>query len=394
MKKPTEQSKPLGTAARQASERFLSRLQDGSLRPGDRLPPERQLAEQLGVSRLTLGAVLARLEDEGWVRSVSPRIREVAPQAGRLCSRDSQTIAVVGRSMPPEASPEPVPWTPSFHARMLQMIQQQGYNLLMIPQGLQAHEMVSRLVSAGPRGTIMLTTPRQEEVESIATTFRHAGLPLVVYGYLGDDQSRPPVLDTVSSDHTEGARQMTRWLADQGCRHVQLVSFHLSDKPPAWWNARLAGYRRACDELGMDARPPINVSAKIVAQNPRDAFDQKVRAIAGFLYEYLNTEPATDGLSCVSEGLYPVVASACRMLGRKPQQDIRITGYDSHWANGWEIPWEPTRPLALIDKRDEQIARELIDALANPSEEPETHPGRRLVTPRVQPWQDEIIYRE
>lgn len=44
-------------------------LVDGHFPPGEHLPPERQLAASLGVSRLTLRAALARLEAEGLVRA-------------------------------------------------------------------------------------------------------------------------------------------------------------------------------------------------------------------------------------------------------------------------------------------------------------------------------------
>ena len=40
-------------------------LAAGKWRPGEALPPERELAEQLGVSRITLRKALERLEDEG-----------------------------------------------------------------------------------------------------------------------------------------------------------------------------------------------------------------------------------------------------------------------------------------------------------------------------------------
>jgi DNA-binding GntR family transcriptional regulator len=43
-------------------------VSSGDLRPGDRLPPERQLAEELGVSRMTLRQALEALERRGLVR--------------------------------------------------------------------------------------------------------------------------------------------------------------------------------------------------------------------------------------------------------------------------------------------------------------------------------------
>ena len=56
-----------------AAERVLRRLRDqilvGERRPGDSLPGERELSEQLGVSRPSLRAALKRLEGEGLLRS-------------------------------------------------------------------------------------------------------------------------------------------------------------------------------------------------------------------------------------------------------------------------------------------------------------------------------------
>jgi GntR family transcriptional repressor for pyruvate dehydrogenase complex len=53
-------------SATSAAEHALRRaILDGSLVPGDKLPPERELAAQLGVSRLTLRAALATLSATG-----------------------------------------------------------------------------------------------------------------------------------------------------------------------------------------------------------------------------------------------------------------------------------------------------------------------------------------
>lgn len=49
--------------------RLRASLLHGTPRPGETLPPERELATELGVSRLTLRAALARLESEGLVRA-------------------------------------------------------------------------------------------------------------------------------------------------------------------------------------------------------------------------------------------------------------------------------------------------------------------------------------
>lgn len=52
-------------AFEEVCERIRERVASGHLKPGDKLPPERQLAEQLGVSRLAIREALRSLENAG-----------------------------------------------------------------------------------------------------------------------------------------------------------------------------------------------------------------------------------------------------------------------------------------------------------------------------------------
>ena len=49
----------------QIEEELAERIRTGMLRPGDRIPPERELAEQMEVSRMTVRQALGRLADRG-----------------------------------------------------------------------------------------------------------------------------------------------------------------------------------------------------------------------------------------------------------------------------------------------------------------------------------------
>jgi GntR family transcriptional repressor for pyruvate dehydrogenase complex len=57
------------TVVETVTEQLRAQILTGSFAPGVRLPPERDLAEQLGVNRLTLRAALARLEALGLIRT-------------------------------------------------------------------------------------------------------------------------------------------------------------------------------------------------------------------------------------------------------------------------------------------------------------------------------------
>jgi GntR family transcriptional regulator len=63
-------SGPLHTAI---AEQLNAAIADGRLRPGMRLPPERELADSLGVSRMTVRQALGELERDGRVRRVVGR---------------------------------------------------------------------------------------------------------------------------------------------------------------------------------------------------------------------------------------------------------------------------------------------------------------------------------
>lgn len=54
----------------QVAERLMAMIADGRLAPGQRLPGERQLAEQMGVSRVSVRAALQRLKTQGFLAAV------------------------------------------------------------------------------------------------------------------------------------------------------------------------------------------------------------------------------------------------------------------------------------------------------------------------------------
>lgn len=62
--------RPRASAASQAADTLRARILAGAYRAGESLPGERDLADELGVSRLTLRAALAHLEAEGLVLPV------------------------------------------------------------------------------------------------------------------------------------------------------------------------------------------------------------------------------------------------------------------------------------------------------------------------------------
>src|SRR5690606_34383174 len=90
----------------------------GILRPGDQLPPERELVEQMQVSRMTLRQALTRLVDRGMLdrqrgRGTFVRAPKLVHSLSRLTGLHteliSQGIAPTAHLLTSEALPAPAP---------------------------------------------------------------------------------------------------------------------------------------------------------------------------------------------------------------------------------------------------------------------------------------------
>ena len=81
-----------GNAFEETLERLLTAIKLGIVTPGARLPPERDLAERLSVSRVTLREAMRALQQSGYVESRRGRyggtiVKEVLPKLNKTAAR-------------------------------------------------------------------------------------------------------------------------------------------------------------------------------------------------------------------------------------------------------------------------------------------------------------------
>ncbi|MBK5293089.1 MAG: PLP-dependent aminotransferase family protein [Acidobacteriia bacterium] len=69
---------------RQLSDHIRESIRSGNLNPGDRIPPTRELAGQLGLNRATIAAAYELLESEGWIKGHVGRGSFVQPWQNEL----------------------------------------------------------------------------------------------------------------------------------------------------------------------------------------------------------------------------------------------------------------------------------------------------------------------
>jgi DNA-binding LacI/PurR family transcriptional regulator len=238
----------LGIAA-QIRGRAALLIADGVLRPGDRLPPVRGLARDLGASVNTVRAAYARLEDDGLVHTRHGVGTIVAtgsverPAVGML-PPGSNTIAVLIAGLDP------------FYLDLIRGIEdvaaQQGTLVLVADareSGSLAGHMIGRLAARGVDGIITISIDEVAEPGRRARG-RDPRLPIV---RIDQPDQRG---DSLVFDGRTAGYAATRHLLDHGHERVGLVT-----APLEWPNMHelYEGYERALRETGAQVAPDLVV---------------------------------------------------------------------------------------------------------------------------------------
>ena len=368
-------------------------IEDGTLKPGDRLPSRAEIRQQHNITQPTIERAQAILEREGLLVSRERQGVFVAePPKARKASATprvaSGTLGIVsGNRGAIQAGHRQSGWADYITQGVLDACGEGGQHTLFLqPQRLQK-EGLEQLLEHPPGGFIFPWLHDREDndlTHEILEAIRGSGQPIVVFGSVSDYAD----FDRVVCDHEAGCYELTRWLIGQGCRRI--LPFWTPVQPGRGWLVeRLAGYRRAMNEAGLEPLPICefsndNFSASL--DDPRAHFERNVRYRTGHLAEFLGREQRCDAILTASDGDVPPTAAACRALGYQPNVDVLIAGYDNYWRDLPDLEFEPTIPIATVDKHNWRVGRELVELLlariAGGLQDP---PELRMVQPKLLP---------
>ena len=75
---------------------------------------------------------------------------------------------------------------------------------------------------------------------------------------------------------------------------------------------------------------------------------------------------------------------AVHVLGLTPNQDVYIAGYDNYWSSCWEREFEPTAPVATVDKFNRASGSRMVRMLLElPSDNKRRKPELCRIKPRL-----------
>jgi len=368
-----------------AALRMLKRwLRESDIDIDEQLPSERALCSKLNVPRYSMRVAIKVLEEQGWLRKQG-RKRFLTQLGDVPAIKTAAMGAVVILSEPHHMTFDQLGPGSLWYidAGADQALGELGIKRLAMDPAQITVESMNQLIVERPRGIITFRDKyKHRPTMEILNQFKKVMVPIVIYGY-GPELDD---FDTISSNQEEGTYLLTQAMIERGCKRI-LRYWELrmdGEQDPAWLRLRDKGYKRAMKEAGLEPLPALRCHEVPYLTNNRDKFNVKVRATAGNLVEVMLDRHMIDGIQTISDRSTFSIAAAIRLFGLEPNIDIYVAGYDNYWENCNERIWEPSIPLATVDKRNFEMGQELARLLTDRIDgKLGDVPQHRKIAPRV-----------
>ncbi len=365
---PPEQEAVLSHRASARALRCLREwIDEGVLPDGEPLPSERILAQRLQVNPKTVRNAVNALAGEGLIGLTGKRIRVVrAKRKAATLPLMSNTIAVLTADANSRKRLDKQSGS-SLHLTFgaMDKIHSVGkHSLAMNPETLGDSDL-KQLIQHRPYGVVALFKRENwSRMKQSVDLCRKAGIPVVIYG----DGMELQGYDRVVSDHEYGGYLLTKHLVESGRRRIACL--WPTGDGEYWLPRRRQGYLDALAEAGIEPLPlhdqTINVDRLVTSPDPNiDDFNNMARLVAGHLIQYLVCENPVDAIMVASDGLVAPTSAACRMLGKTPNVDVAITGYDDYWMDADYYQFDSSAPFATVDKCNLDIGAEMVQMLVD-----------------------------
>lgn len=314
----------------------------GRLRPGDKIPAELQIADALGVSKMTVNKALLALTASGlFVREVGRGTFVAEPHRRNGDAAHAADVGMVPRIalsfVEGARNVLDSDYYGTIYRGVVDVLEAQGLSegMTLTPAASQDYCADDERQPAEGR---LIIAPRASSIASIQALW-DAGKPLVVVGASWPSMGVP----SVDSDNVGGAMEAVRYLSELGHKRIALL---MAEPETANTQDRIVGYRRALMMAGGVQDPAYEVCAEKVWQ----VGDEPAARLAALLRA--GDAPVT-AIFAAGHYLALEAMNVVRAAGLRVPEDVSVLGYDDPLSAQLVYPSLTTvrQPLYEMGKR-------------------------------------------
>lgn len=345
---------------KQIQEYIKERIQTGELRPGDRIPSEKELAEQFHVSQITSKNAVIKLTDEGVL------VRHQGK--GTFVNQDilKQKISINHSSKIMEKQKKGVIGLiiPTLNTKVEQKIVNnierfvslQGYQLMLcISRESQSNESkaIESFIMNGVKGIIIFPTEEETYNEDILRLSLNKFPLVLIDRYFKDIRTY-----SVSSDNIKGTFNAVTYMLEQGHKNIALITPKITNTVT---EHRASGFEMAFSQKAL----PINKSlwCELGINDVRNKKSEDM------IYNFIQARPEITAAFVMNAELTQYSIKALTKLGKSIPNQFTLIGFDD--PDCLEIPY--------VKQDEEEMSKFAVVSLLEQIEG--TFNPRRVVVP-------------
>ncbi len=293
---------------KQIQKDITNQIKLGKLKPGERVPSEKELAESFKVSQITSKHALIGLAEEGLIYRIKGKGSFVSEQASLDPNKNKGLIGLIFPTMVMPVEIE------LFHY-IEKLIYQNGYQLLVKVSHEKLEEesaAIQIFLAAGVKGLILLPSISEHYNEEILKLAIDKFPIVLVDRYLKDIQT-----SSVTSDGYNGTRIAIAYLVKQKHNKIALIM-------PENTNSATMDRREGFVAALLESNMPIENSNWCLVSRKATLNGEALEVV----YNFFKNHPEVSACFCVDYHLTKLAYDAMERLGRKIGQDIEIICFD------------------------------------------------------------------
>ncbi|THF77122.1 LacI family DNA-binding transcriptional regulator [Cohnella fermenti] len=307
-------------------EHFTALTDEGKLKPGDRIPTEQEIAEQFGVSRITVIRALRELEYRGMLVRIKRKgsfIRDDYASGGAAVQGNSgqsrlRIIAVV------------LPFGEEYGLDILQGVEQfcagQGYYVTYHNTGYsleREREVLLRLLEDNISGAIVYPCASDRNIELFGSLMIRR-FPFVLIDRTLEGLDIPCVV----SDNYQGGQLITQHLLQLGHRRIAFVCTRLKEAVSIM--DRYRGYCKSLIDAGIMPRSEwLLEDEEGMAAECDDSPSWQLKLAKERLARALNGKEKATAVIAINDNSAVYLLKAAQEAGVKVPEELSIVGFDN-----------------------------------------------------------------